>query len=65
MSLKNFHIIFITLAVLCTFGFAAWATLVPWVDAGIRGLGLFSAVLGVFLMGYGAWFWKKSRALIT
>lgn len=65
MSLKHFHIIFIALAVLCTLGFAAWAILIPWVDAGIRGLGVFSAVLGVFLIGYGLWFWNKAREIIT
>ena len=65
MSLKHFHLIFIFLAMVCTFGFAAWALLMPGVDAGIRGLGGFSAVTGVFLIGYGVWFWRKTRQVTS
>lgn len=65
MSLKHFHFVFIFMAVICAFGFAAWAFLSPWAGPGMRGLGGFSAALGVFLVGYAAWFWKKSKHVIT
>ena len=65
MSLKHFHILFILLAVLCTLVFAAWALLLPGMGAGIRGMGWFSGALGIFLLGYGGWFLKKSKHVIT
>ena len=65
MSLKHFHIVFIFLAVLCTLGFAAWALLLPGLEMSVRGIGWFSGVLGVGLILYGSWFWKKSKHVIT
>ena len=58
MSLKGFHLIFITLAVLCAFGFYGWTL---WqVDAavkqGVIGLGQGSGITGIALLGYGIWF---------
>ena len=69
MSLKGFHIFFIALAILCTFGFAAWALLMPpqaGVGGGVRGMGILSGVLGVVLVFYGIWFAAvKARKLIV
>ncbi len=61
MSLKGFHIVFITLSTLCAFGFALW-TLVSNHDAntgGVRAGGLASAVIGVGLVVYGVRFYRK------
>jgi hypothetical protein len=65
MSLKHFHLVFIFLATLCAFGFAAWAFFAAWADSVMRVPGGFSVALGVFLIAYGVWFWKKSRHLVA
>ena len=61
MSLKGFHVFFITLATLLAIGFAAWSlvnqTAVP--------VGICSAVLALGLIVYGVWFVKKSKNIIT
>ena len=63
MSLKAFHIVFITASVLLAFGVAAWS-LVNFSD-GRRltdlGFGLGSASLGVGLVIYGRYFLKKLK----
>ena len=67
MSLKGFHILFITFAFLCTSGFSAWT----WIDAeaaakaGAQVLGNLSASLAGGLLIYGLWFiFVKSRTII-
>jgi len=65
MSLRGFHIFFITLSVLLSFGFAAFEFLVfrqghATLDAVIGG---FSAAAGLALAVYGTWFLKKARRL--
>ena len=57
MSLKGFHIIFITLSTLCLVGFAVWAVLSD-VSLVVRLSGGLSAILGVTLAIYGAWFYR-------
>ena len=37
----------------------------PYLGAGIRAMGMFSVVLGIALAGYGWWFRKKARRVIT
>lgn len=63
MSLKAFHIVFITASVLLAFGFAAWS-LVTYSD-GRRlidlGFGLGSATLGIGLVIYGRYFLRKLK----
>ena len=63
MSLKAFHIVFITASVLLAFGFGAWS-LVGYSDAG-RGVDLafggVSIAIGVGLIVYGRYFLKKLR----
>ncbi|MCB1230418.1 MAG: hypothetical protein KDN19_09140 [Verrucomicrobiae bacterium] len=65
MSLKHFHFLFIAVAALFCLGFGAWALLARDVSLSIRGMGIFSVVLGVALTAYGVWFRKKSRHVIT
>lgn len=67
MSLKHFHLVFITLAVLSSLGFGAWALMS---DAGaasnaVRVTGWLSLILGVGLAVYGVWFFRKSKHVIT
>ena len=66
MSLKGFHILFIVLAILVSFGFAGW---VFFLASGMSALetvmGILSAALGVVLVPYGVWFVIKSRRIIT
>ena len=57
MSLKGFHIFFISLASLMCFGFAAW------LYAGSPFAALASVGLGIGLIVYGVSFWKKMRKL--
>jgi len=65
MSIKIVHIIFITLSVICSFIFAVWA--VQYSLYTHKGLylaaGLGSAVLGVLLIIYGRFFYKKIKTL--
>jgi hypothetical protein len=58
MSLKGFHIVFITLSTLCLVGFAVWTVAS---DGGVlvRLSGGLSAVLGVTLAVYGSWFYRN------
>ena len=61
MSLKGFHIVFITLSILLAIGCAAWSftnqTALPF--------GIASVVAAVALLFYGAWFIRKSKKIIT
>jgi hypothetical protein len=63
MSLKAFHVVFITASVVLAFGFAAWSFL-SFSDAKrvadlIYGFG--SAGLGFALIAYGRYFLKKLK----
>jgi len=58
MSLKGFHIVFITLSTLCLVGFAVW-TLASDVEPAIRLIGAVSAALGIGLAIYGSWFYRN------
>ena len=60
MSLKAFHLVFISASVLLTFGFGAWCLSAqpPWMAAGVLSL-----AAGVALAGYEAWFLRKMRRL--
>jgi hypothetical protein len=65
MSLKGFHIVFITFSTLLALGAGAWCL---WVDS-IHGspafrLGaIFSFVMAAALVVYGVWFWRKMKRL--
>ena len=63
MSLKAFHIFFITISVLLTFGFAAWLLReYAWGgDAGMLIAGIASILAGVALIFYGRRFLRKLK----
>lgn len=58
MSLKGFHIVFITLSTLCLVGFAVW-TMATDVGPLVRLTGCLSAALGLALAAYGSWFYRN------
>lgn len=67
MSLKAFHIFFIAMAVLISWGFPAWVWLglaATKATAGLQVMAIGSAVLGVGLSIYGLYFIRKSRHII-
>ena len=61
MSLRGFHIDFITLAVLCTVGFAIWTFLSGSDEntGAVKVTGIVSGISGLFLAVYGVWFYKN------
>jgi len=61
MSLKQFHIVFIVMAVLTSAGFAVWAFTRYQADAGVMLMGWVSAVVAFGLAVYGVWFLKKLK----
>ena len=62
MSLKAFHIVFVTLSSLLAFVFEAWTFGVP--EGGLyRVAGAGATLFGVALIVYGVLFWRKIRAL--
>ena len=54
MSLKVFHIVFVTMSTLLAFAFAAWAF-----SSGMPLVGGLAALFGAGLIAYGFLFWKK------
>jgi hypothetical protein len=64
MSLKGFHVVFVTASVLLAFGFAVWCfEAAPEPGAGRLVAGAMSVLVGVGLACYEAWFLKKMRSL--
>jgi len=64
MSLKFFHIGFITISVLSAWLFAAWCLLLPGLPKMFETMGWLSLFGGVGLLIYGIRFLKKSKKLI-
>ncbi len=66
MSLKYFHIFFITLSVVLSWGTAAMEFQNYSGDRSVINLviSVFAFVIGVALLTYGAWFLKKTSKLI-
>ena len=62
MSLKAFHIIFVTIITLCCIAGAVWAFMTDAKSADIqfRTMGYMLAVLSVVAPVYGVYFYKKS-----
>jgi hypothetical protein len=65
MSLKGFHIVFITFSTLLALGIGVWCI---WVDlvagAPIYLAGaVFSFIAAIALIVYGIWFWRKMKRL--
>ncbi len=65
MSLKGFHIVFITVSTLLALGVGAWCLWVNSVEgAPVFRIGAFcSFVAAVALMIYGVWFYRKMKRL--
>ncbi len=64
MSLKNFHIAFITVSVLFFGGLGAWCLLVDGLPQGLRAMGWISLLCGVAMLVYGLRFLKKMKHLV-
>ncbi len=65
MSLKNFHIAFITLVVICAWAFAAWCLLFPDLPSMLKVMGWISLFGGFGLLIYGIRFLRKAKHVIT
>ena len=64
MTLKAFHVVFVTASVLLAFGFAVWCfEAVPDPGTGRLVAGAASVLIGLGLVAYEAWFLKKMRSL--
>jgi hypothetical protein len=64
MSLKVFHVVFVTASVLLAFVFAAWCfEAAPEPGTGRLAAGAASVLVGFGLVFYEAWFLKKMRSL--
>ena len=65
MSLKGFHVVFISASALLAFAFAGWclSALPPETGWGRLAAAFVSAAGGVGLCGYEAWFLRKMRRL--
>lgn len=64
MSLKGFHVVFVTASALLSFGFAAWCVAaVPDPQGGRLLAGAASVLVGVGLVVYEAWFLRKMRGI--
>jgi hypothetical protein len=65
MSLKTFHLIFISASTLLAFGFGAWC-LAAWPSDGMPArvsMAVISFAAAIGLLGYGKWFLKKLNHL--
>ena len=58
MSLKTFHLIFVTLLTALSFGFAAWAF-----SNERPGFGVAGVVVGMLVIIYGIYFLKKLKKI--
>lgn len=61
MTLKQFHVVFIVMAVLMSAGFAVWAFTRYQAEMSVLLMGGVSAVVAFGLSVYGAWFYKKLK----
>jgi len=58
MSLKAFHLIFVTMFTTMSFGFAAWGFVSGHILAGLLGI-----VMGILIIVYGVYFLKKLKKI--
>jgi succinate dehydrogenase hydrophobic anchor subunit len=65
MSLKAFHVFFITVATLITAAFGLWAVWQAVVEGGVAAfvLAAVAVLTAVALPIYGVWFLKKTKAV--
>lgn len=65
MSLRAFHIIFVTMSTLLFVFLAVWALVfVPDKSTIIRALGVASAIAAVGMPVYGVYFYRKVRKIV-
>jgi len=64
MSLKHFHIAFVTISMLFFWGFAAWCLLLVGLPEMFKPMGWISVALGFVMLIYGIRFLKKTKALV-
>ena len=65
MSLKGFHIVFITFSTLLALGIGVWCiwvNLVAGAPSYLAGA-VFSFIAAIALIVYGIWFWRKMKRL--
>lgn len=67
MSIKGFHLIFITIAALFFAGFGVWALFFDQQDSGFttKIAGVVTLIASVGLVFYGAYFRRKSKDIIV
>ncbi len=65
MSLKHFHIAFISICTLTAWGFGAWTFLTMGLPDSFRILGGLSVLGGIALLIYGVKFYHKAKNIIT
>ena len=65
MSLKAFHIFFITLCVLMSAGLGSWGVSAYLAGGGVQplALGVIFFIVGAVLLVYGVRFWKKMKEI--
>ena len=65
MSLKSFHIVFVTVSTLLFVFLAAWAFLIAGErTALVTGLGVVGAIGALLMPAYGVYFYKKVKNLV-
>ena len=65
MSLKAFHIVFVTLSSALSFAFAGWALGAGGGEStAYKAAGFAALALGAGLIAYGFWFWRKINRLV-
>lgn len=67
MSLRGFHVIFITLATAVSLAFAMW-TMLSTAETNVGAVKIFGIASGVFGIGlgiYGVWFYRKLKSTPT
>jgi hypothetical protein len=66
MSLRFFHIVFVTITTLLAFGCAALEWNNYRIYGGLHYIGaLVSAGFGLLAIVYGIWFWNKAKRIIV
>ena len=64
MSLKAFHVVFVSASALLAFGFAVWCfRAVPEPGGGRLAAGAASVLVGACLIAYEAWFLKRMKGV--
>ena len=64
MSLKHFHIAFVTISTLFFWGFAAWCLLLVGLPEMFKVMGWISLVCGFGMLVYGIFFLRKVKLLV-